>query len=340
MKKIIWGIFTLLLINLTISAAELKAKEIAVEAAKKENATASVEYIKSVLPKITVNSEKRAAYILLGTIQEQMADYPSACSSYAAAAGIAGGDAEGMPKKSNEQLVLDAVRCALSSGDFQTADSYLNSSVRNSKNERIQSYIKLYTQWSALCKANTTDDLQEPIILLQAYLKVASMKEVQPAILLTLWYVTGDNSYSVQLSEKFPKSVEASIVKGDVQLLPSPFWFFVPKSGEVEMGSGSYSSGVTEIETPAPAKAETKTASATSEKKESKVTKLQLGLFKTESNAKLLVEELKKKGFTCYITPETRASGTTYYIVTTNENEKGSVADELRSAGYDCYVIE
>lgn len=327
MKKIISGIFTLVLLNISLYAAEYKAKEIAQEAAKKENASESVEYIKSVLPKISINSEKRSTYILLGTIQEQMADYSDASASYAAAAGITGGDAEGMPKKSNEQLVLDAVRCALSSGDFQTADSYLNSSVRNSKNERIQSYIKLYTQWSSLCKANSIDDLQEPIILLQAYLKVDSMKDIQPAILLTLWYVTGDDSYSVQLSEKFPKSVEASIVKGDVQLLPSPFWFFVPKSGEVEMGSGSYSSDVTEIET-------------STEKKDSKTTKLQLGLFKTESNAKLLVEELKKKGFTCYITPETRASGTTYYIVTTNENEKGTVADELRSAGYDCYVIE
>lgn len=342
-KKILLGSLLALFICGNIFAAEYKAKEIALEAAKRETASESVEYIKSVLPKIENNSEKRSVYILLGTIQEQMAFYPDACTAFATAAGISGSDAEGMPKKTNEQLVLDAVRCALSYGDFQTADSYLNSSVRNSKNDRIQSYIKLYAQWSALCRADSVEALQEPIVLLQAYLKVSSMKAVHPAILLTLWYVTGEKSYSTQITKDFPLSVEAAIVKGDVQLMPSPFWYFVPKSGEVEVGSGSYSSNVTVVTPEASAEKETrKTSEKTDVKKDDSAKKpiLQLGLFKTEGNAKVLVEELKKKGFAgCYITTETRASGTTYYIVLIQENEKNTIADELRSAGYECYVV-
>lgn len=312
-------------------AQDLTAKFVSTEAAKKESANESVSYIKSQIGKMTVPAEKRAAYIFLASLQEQLALYNDAQLSYATAAGISAADAEGMPKKTNEQLVLDAVRCALSSGDFATADSYLNSAVRNSKNETIQAYIKLYTQWSSLCRAEKVDDLQEPIVLLQAYMKVDSMKAVQPAILLTLWYVTGEKSYSTEITKKFPNSIEASIVKGDAQLLPTPFWFFVPKAGEIEQGVGTF---VTTEET------SSTDQNTTPEKAAEKITKWQLGLFKTESNAKLLAEEVKAKGFNAYITSEKRASGTTYYLVLVDEDKTGNIADRLRSSGYDCYALE
>lgn len=308
--------------------AEPKAKDIAAEAAKKANVDESISYVQGQISKLTVASEKRAAYVFLASLQEQMSLYPEAQKNYAAAAGIAAGDADGMPKKTNEQLVLDAVRCALCCGEYSIADSYLNSAVRNSKNAEILSYVKLYTQWSALCRAENVNDLNEPLELLKAYLKVDSMKSVHPVILLTLWYVTGDKSWSTQITKNYPSSTEAAIVKGDVQLLPTPFWFFVPKSGVAEQGTGTFSdvSTVTsESVAPAPA---------------TKNTKWQLGLFKTESNAKLLCEEVQKKGFDAYVTSEVRASGTTYYIVLVKDDGTNTTADKLRSAGYDCYPVE
>jgi len=318
----------------SIFAAELKASFVTSEAAKKDSVEESVSYLKTQISKMTIAAEKRATYIFLASLQEQMALYDDAQKSYAQAAAIAAGNAEGMPKKSNEQIVLDAVRCALSAGDYQTADSYLNSAVRNSKNENVQAHVKLYTQWSALCKAENVADLQEPLVMLQAYLKVDSMNSVKPALLLTLWYVTGDTSYSQQITKLYPKSIEASIVKGDVQLLPTPFWFFVPKSGEAEQGTGS----IAMPEEPKQTQAE-KEAAAT-EAAPAKFTKWQLGLFRTESNAKLLADEVKAKGFDAYITTEKRASGTTYYIVLVREDKTGNVADRLRSSGYDCYGVE
>ena len=308
--------------------AEPKAKDIAVEAAKKANVDESISYVQGQISKLTVASEKRAAYVFLASLQEQMSLYPDAQKNYAAAAGISAGDADGMPKKTNEHLVIDAVRCALCCGEYSIADSYLNSAVRNSKNAEILSYVKLYTQWSALCRAETVADLNEPLELLQAYLKVDSMKSVHPVILLTLWYVTGEKSWANQITKNYPSSTEAAIVKGDVQLLPTPFWFFVPKSGVAEQGTGTFSdvSTVTsESVAPAPA---------------TKNTKWQLGLFKTESNAKLLCEEVQKKGFDAYVTSEVRASGTTYYIVLVKDDGTNTTADKLRSSGYDCYPVE
>ena len=331
MKKIISVLLTAL-VCVSVFAAEPTASFVTAEAAKKDTVEESVSYLKSQISKMTVAAEKRATYIFLASLQEQMAMYADAQKSYAQAAAISAGNAEGMPKKSNEQIVLDAVRCALSSGDYATADSYLNSAVRNSKNADVQAYIKLYSQWSALCKADDVAGIQEPVVMLQAYLKVDSMAAVKPAVLLTLWYVTGDTSYSKEITKLYPKSIEASIVKGDAQLLPTPFWFFVPKSGEAEQGTGSISMP----EEPKQTTAQT-TAAATAP---AKFTKWQLGLFRTESNAKLLADEVKAKGFDSFITTEKRASGTTYYIVLVREDKNGNVADRLRSSGYDCYGVE
>lgn len=332
MKKIISFVFAVIFCT-SLFAAELTASFVTSEAAKKDTVEESVSYLKSQISKMTVAAEKRAAWIFLASLQEQMALYDDAQKSYAQAAGIAAGDAEGMPKKTNEQIVLDAVRCALSCGDYSTADSYLNSAVRNSKNSTVQAYIKLYSQWSALCKADDVAGIQEPVVMLQAYLKVDSMNAVKPAVLLTLWYVTGDNSYSNQITKLYPKSIEASIVKGDAQLLPTPFWFFVPKSGEAEQGTGS-------IAMPEEPKQSQSEKEAAADVAPAKFTKWQLGLFRTESNAKLLADEVKAKGFDAYITTETRASGTTYFIVLVREDKSGNVADRLRSSGYDCYGVE
>ncbi len=331
MKKIISVLLTSL-VCVSVFAAEPTASFVTAEAAKKDTVEESVSYLKSQISKMTVAAEKRATYIFLASLQEQMAMYADAQKSYAQAAAISAGNAEGMPKKSNEQIVLDAVRCALSSGDYATADSYLNSAVRNSKNADVQAYIKLYSQWSALCKADDVAGIQEPVVMLQAYLKVDSMAAVKPAVLLTLWYVTGDTSYSKEITKLYPKSIEASIVKGDAQLLPTPFWFFVPKSGEAEQGTGS-------IAMPEEPKQTTAQAAATAAAP-AKFTKWQLGLFRTESNAKLLADEVKAKGFDSFITTEKRASGTTYYIVLVREDKNGNVADRLRSSGYDCYGVE
>ena len=311
-----------------LCGAEKKAKDAASEALKKENVQASITYLKNQIKQTQTQSEKRALLIFLASVQEEINLYEDAQKSYSQAAAISASPAEGMSKKTNEQLVLDAVRCALCTGDYVTADSYLNSSVRNSKDANIQNYIKLYTQWSALCKVEKKDDLQEPVELLKAYLKVSSMKDIHPVILLTLWYVTGDAQYSKQITKDFPDSTEAAIVKGDVQLLPVPFWFFVPKSGIAELGTGTFSDSYKE------------NISTDENNTEQKVTKWQLGLFKTEANAKALVEDLKKEGYKPYITTETRASGTTYYIVLVNDDGSGNLADRLRSAGHDCYPVD
>ena len=363
MKKII---ATLIFSALALSSfsQELTAKKLADEAVAKKSPEKALAYISAEINKITVPSEKRAAYTFLGSLQESMSKYADAQKSYATAAGIAGGNADGMPKKASERLVVDAIRCALSAGDYENAENYLNSAVRNSKNPEIQAYIKLYEQWSSLCKAETVSDTIEPIAMLKAYLEISSLSAIKPSVLLTLWYFTGDSKYSVSLNSEFPKSSEAGIVNGRIQIYPAPFWYFTPRKSNVSVvpvesvpETASVSAdiqiekvktvGKEEISSAETKKTQEKTAVPpvssdqieTSETTSEKPSKQQLGLFRDKNNAQNFVNRLKDKGFTAYINEETRSSGTIYYSVLVNENKDGSMGEILKSAGFECYPI-
>lgn len=321
--------------------AQNSAKEIAQKALDYSNAGESVDYLKKQIPQQKDAAQKRALLAFLANLQEQLGAYKDASDSYAQAAGISAPNVEGMPKKTSPQLVLDAVRCALSSGDSATADSYLNSAVRNSQDETIQAYIKLYEVWSRLCQIDSNSQLDESVALLKAYSDFPSMKAVQPSVLLTLWYITGQDSYGKQLRKAFPKSPEAAIVAGSVQMTPAPFWYFMPKKGKALEAAAE---NAAESQTIPMEKSDDSASSAnasgdTSDGASEKIKKQQLGLFKSRDNAQGLCDRLKEKGFKPYITEETRPSGTTYYIVVVDENAKGDIGDQLRSAGFECYPI-
>lgn len=312
---------------LNAPAEIITARALAEEAAKMQTAAESVNFIKATIPSLQIASEKRAAFAFLGSVQEQLGFYTDACASFATAAGIQASDAKGMPKKSNEQLVLDAVRCALCAGDTSTADSYLNSEVRNSSNANILALIKLYEQWSALCRAETVKDTEESVALLKTYATLDSMKSVAPSVILTLWHVTGEAGWAEKLKEDFPGTPECALVKGEIQQLPTPFWYFVPREGgavpEVEAAVSSVSASADTDDSSSPQKA----------------LYLQLGLFREESNAKSLVAQLKTKGFDARITTETAKSGNVYYLVIVDDNAAGTMSTQLRTAGFDCYPV-
>lgn len=330
----------------------LTAKEAVSGAAEYRTVDESIEYLKKSVPNLKTAADRRSIYAFLGSVQEQAGLYADAQKSYAQAAAIDAGDAKGMPKKSNEQLVLDAVRCALSMGDSATADKYLSSAVKNSKDEKIIAYTKLYAQWSALCKAGDFSETLQVVQTLKSYADAKSMKSVRPQILLTLFHITGEESYSKKLKSDFPNSMEAGIVSGKVKILPTPFWFFVPRKETQEEVAGSpppNQSVPTEKKSvqqnqKTPENSENQSNSASSAKNqktdEESGVKLQLGLFRDESNAKALAEQLSKKGFNAKIQKETRPSGNAYYLVYVPENKAGTVAGQLKKAGFESYPLE
>lgn len=325
-------ICAILFFTCAVFSYSLTAKEVAIQAAGKDSVEQSVNYLKKTIPLLTVAADQRSANAFLASVLEQSGDYSEAITYYAKAASIAAKDAEGMPKKSSEQLVIDAVRCALSCGDWTSAQTYLNSAVRSSENPEIISYVKLYEQWSVLSKAQNTGDTAEALAILKTYSSLESMKSVLPQILLTLWHITGESEYSQKLKKDFPKSLECAVVKGEVQTLPAPFWYFVPRS----------SNSSPEVETVPPVEEKKSAAENSTEKQKEKTEKIvrqQLGLFRDKANAEGLIQKLKEKGFSAFITEEIRPSGTKYYLVVVNENAEGTMGTELRNAGFECYPV-
>lgn len=317
--------------------APLSAKNAALAAASKDTLEQSVNYLKQTVPSLNTPADRRSGYAFLAGVLEQSGNFQEAMTFYVKAAAIAAGDAEGMEKKSSEQLVLDAVRCALSGGDWATAQNYLNSSVRNSTNPSIVSYIKLYEQWALLCKAQKADEISETIAMLKTYSSLDSMKAVHPQVLLTLWHITGEETYAARLKKNFPKSLEAAVVKGEIQVLPAPFWYFVPrKSDSIPEVAGAKNTG---DEGTVKAKQEKGTEKKGELSTTEKILRQQLGLFREKGNAERLVSNLKQKGFEARITEEVRPSGTKYYLVVVDENKAGTMGNELRNAGFECYPL-
>lgn len=345
------------------------------EALNQEAIQDSILYIKNNLSACETLADKRSILYFLGNLQEQLGLFSDASKSYASAAGITAGDAKNMKKVSTEQLVLDAVRSSLNSGDWETAFSYLNSAVRSSKNPEILAYVNLYSVWSSLCKATNYEETQDSIQLLKAYSAMNSMSYVKPTILFTLWYLTEDNSYADELKKNFPLSPETGIVKGNVQIASVPFWYFVPKNvnssdltladsdsaddsvagtlgkagglgdnGGAEIADGKFSSEVKSSVKSGAKKIETDVKNQSGvksyEREKKSGVKEQLGLFREEKNAMELVEKLRAKNFDAYFYREKRSSGTTYFIVVVDEDEKLSLGQKLKNSGFDCYKID
>ena len=108
---------------------------------------------------------------LLAQIQEQQGLFNEAKNNYSLAASFFG-----IQTKEGQMMQLGAIRCALSTGDTATADLLLSTSMGNPTDAVVTSRIRLYAVWSAICKAETTKDLEIPIQALEQYTKMQSMK--------------------------------------------------------------------------------------------------------------------------------------------------------------------
>lgn len=347
------------------TAAQLREK-----ALSQDSVQEGIAFIQEHVDQCATSADKRSSLYFLGTLQEQLGIYSEAGRSYAKAASIAASDASGMEKVSSEQLVLDAVRCCLNSGDWETADSYLNSAVRSSKDKKVLAFVNLYSVWSALCKAQNYSEASDSIDILTAYASMSSMEYVRPAVLFTLWFLTDKKEYSEALRKKYPLSAEYAVIKGDVQIANVPFWYFVPRSVYPKSGfaeteytdsseKASSSDGKTGTESKSSQDKKSSDKNSSQEKSSAKApsssgktnppagaevlgskVRYQAGFFGVKANAQDLIDRLKKKGFDAYCYTETRASGKTYYVVVVDENKAGNVSQKMKAAGFDNYPVK
>ena len=350
MKKLIFSAFTFLLAGVSF-AQQLNCRQIVDESVKKGSPQDAVNYISKELVKLSSPAEKRALLAYLGSLQELLCQYDEAEKSYVQAAGIAAGSVDGMPKKSSERLVLDAVRTALCAGDADSALSYLNSAVRNSKSEEIQAQIKLYEQWAKLSLADDLSKAEEPVALLKTYVNLSSMKSVKPSVLLTLWYTTGDKKYSEALVNEFSNSPEAGIVTGKVQILPTPFWFFLPKHNDANVLNESEIKPVSEAKSVSPVEkvSEAKSVSPAETLSEAKTTASSENALQSENNRQAQdqtsssMEKNSTASKTASSTETVSHSSKSVRLqlgLFRDKNNSNAFVGRLKEKGFDAYIQE
>ena len=373
-RKIAFAAFSILLSSLSFAAGKASsftAAQLREKALRQDSVQEGISFIQEHLEECASPADKRSSLHFLGTLQEQLGIYSEASRSYAKAAAIAAGDAAGVEKVSSEQLVLDAVRCCLNSGDWENADSYLNSAVRSSRDKKVLAFVNLYSVWSALCRAQSYAEASDSIEILAAYASMESMESVRPAVLFTLWFLTDKKIYSEALRKNYPDSAEYALIKGSAQIANVPFWYFVPRSVYPKSGFAEteYTDSPAE-NAAAPAKADSKAAGKSNSKTDEKSSaenspqaegktsgsgknlppagaevlgarvRYQVGFFGVKKNAQDLIDRLKAKGFDAYCFTETRSSGKTYYVVVVDENKDGNISQKLKAAGFDNYPVK
>lgn len=329
-----------------------------------ENIEDTIKSVKLQLSKATQNQEKLALYEKLAVLSEFSGLYPEAVDSYQKASKLATSD--------SESYVFKAVRCALSSGDTVKADSLLSSISEKTRNTENASKLKLYALWSWLSKCDTYDDTFEPVTILKSYVDMPTMSTQKSSILYTLWYVTQDNVYADRIKSECKNSSEYSIIMGDAQLMPSPFWYFIPKNTNTEKSTTvekNKTTNVTENSSVLANKEVAESVDKVSSKagkesvsessnveitlnskevassdeitKETKTTLLyyQLGFFSSYENAKRLVDRVLAKNIKAEIIQEKRESGNTYYAVIVKNDSSSDIGDVIRNNGFECCPV-
>ncbi|MDR1747925.1 MAG: SPOR domain-containing protein [Spirochaetaceae bacterium] len=254
-------------------------------------------------------AEKKAALVLLANVREQLGRYASAAEAYQQAAfadGTAGDDA----------LVLDGVRCFLSAGETGSAEALLSPLLK----WKPSPAASLYDVWIRLCVGQSDG----AVATLRSWVNLPDMASVRPLALLTLWWAADDENAASLLKSEFPASPEASIVRGETVLLPGAFWYFLPRT--VASGSDPAPSVAPAVQTPG-------------ESGSGKAVWQQIGFFRNEEYARELMAKLRRGGFTPEILRQPRPSGTIYLAVVVRENDAGTIGQQLKNAGFECFPI-
>ncbi len=170
--------------------------------------------------KITKAEETEGCFAI-AQLLEQKGHFLDACQYYTKASAL-----EGTHTVKGQTLLLEAVRCTLSVADVLRADFLLTTGMTEPQSNEIRARANIYAVWSWLLKIETEEELQGLVSVLETYATLDTMIEFRPTILLMLNNFTGNEKWKSQLLSEFPLTPEATLVTGETQLPPSPFWCF------------------------------------------------------------------------------------------------------------------
>jgi cell division septation protein DedD len=269
------------------------------------------------------------------------------------------------PKARDDGLLLDSARCAFASGDVASADGSVRAVLLTCFDEKTLVRARVYAAWISLCGGDdvqpnpTSATTPSALSLIRSYADNPAFAVYAPALLFTLWWSSGDTDAKTKLLASFPGSPEASIVRGEMALSPTPFWYLMARDPAKvaafaragnqdssaaqsptvnQTASGAQSPAVSQSVSgrpPVPDNSQTAGSAAAG----SSGIWQQAGFFRNRDNAEDLRSRLAKLGFKALIREEKRPSGTVYFSVLVPGDAKGEAAARLKDAGFESCLV-
>lgn len=308
------------LFMLALQVASADTSQIITNAVKTGTIESAISYIKSSLPGVQSVDEQKAVMLFLGKLQQQAALYKEAYESYSVVIALD----KTVP---NVGVRLDAAVCILAAGETATAESVLDSVLAIESDDASGARARLLAVWCGILKASSAEELETPIGHLEKFLDDPVMACEKPAVLFSLWWLTGDAAYAQKLETDFAATPEAACANGRAEVLPLPYFYFIPR-----MNSGF------DAKTAAERYANKNAVAAAKKAENQRAMWQQVGLFRDENNAENCIKKLIAAGFKPEVLKQTKPSGNNYTAVVVKETD-GSVAQALRNAGFECYPV-
>ncbi len=308
-------------------------------ALKDQNAV--IASLVSLSAQLSAVADKKAVFSVLADYEERLGLTVEAAKHFNDAA-LAD------PSARDDALLLDSARCALSSNDVARADGLVRAVLLTCFDEKILLRARVYAAWILLSAGDTKNALP----LFRTYSRNPVFIEFTPALLFTLWWTDSDQDARSRLLSSFPLSPEAAIIRGEMSLSPSPFWYLMGRNDglvtafarEGNAAVSASAANTPDVKSSAAAQAAAPTAVPSApvppspEASAGKVWQ-QVGFFKNREYADELVAQLKKQGFQPIIRNETRPSGTVYLSVLVPEDASRSVGPKLKDAGFESFLL-
>ena len=227
--------------------------------------------------------------------------------------------------KDSKKYLLKALKCFILSGNEAEAYTVYGKlvSLREAKLSIYDVEADLYLQYLHLKESlsDSTLEFDSIVRILKAYSNNERFAAFRASILFTLWFISNDKEAENIILKQYPKSMEAMIVKGDVIILPTTFWYLLPSNKsycDEEIALPSLDSSSTKISVPIA---------------------YQIGFFKSKENAKAQAKNFESQGYVVEIKEEKRESGTIYFAVFVIEKENGNTGIRLKNEGYETFPI-
>lgn len=232
---------------------------------------------------------------------------------------------ESPSKDGSKKYLLKALKCFILSGNGTEAYTTHEklSSLRNTKPSKYDIEADIYLQYLHLKESLTDPSLKFDSVIhtLKVYSKSSIYAPFKASILFTLWFISNNKEAENIILREYPKSMEAMLVKGDVIILPTTFWYLLPSNKtyyDEEVSLPSLDSSSTKISTPIA---------------------YQIGFFKNKEYATAQAKKLISQGYVVEIREEKRESGTIYFAVFVIEKERGNTGLKLKNEGYETFPI-